>query len=60
MGVLAASNFYYLSIPSIVFDCGSPVNGTFDAGIGIASFSTQTFGSVATFNCSFNYTLQGS
>ena len=55
--------FPFLSLLSsiiIVFDCGSPVDETFDTETGNAFFSAQTFGSVATFTCNFGYTLQGS
>ena len=44
----------------IVFDCGSPVDEMFDTETGNALFSTQTFGSVATFTCNSGYMLQGS
>ena len=50
----------FLSSIIIVFDCGSPVDETFDTETGNAFFSAQTFGSVATFTCNFGYMLQGS
>ena len=55
--------FPFLSLLSsiiIVFDCGSPMDETFDTETGNAFFSAQTFGSVATFTCDSGYMLQGS